>query len=74
MEEPARRVAVPPGGGADADDLPDLVDRPVQVDPPTGDLDLGLVYMPAVADPCRPNRAASASSGVNRSTQRCTVT
>jgi hypothetical protein len=28
-----------------------LVDRPVQVNPPPGDLDVGLVHVPAVADP-----------------------
>jgi hypothetical protein len=51
LEEPVRRFAVSPGRRVHVDDLPELVDRPIQVDPPSGDLDVGLVHMPAVADP-----------------------
>jgi len=38
------------------DDLPELVDRPVDVAPPAGHPDVGLVHEPAVADgvPARP--------------------
>ena len=46
-----RRLAVPPGGGVYVDDLPELVDRPIQVHPPPGDLHIRLVHVPAVADP-----------------------
>jgi hypothetical protein len=49
LEEPVRRFAVSPGRRVHVDDLPELVDRPIQVDPPSGDLDVGLVHMPAVA-------------------------
>ena len=51
LEEPAGRLAVPPRGRVHVDDLPELVDRPVQVHPPAGDLHVGLVDVPAVADP-----------------------
>jgi hypothetical protein len=39
---------VPPLAQEYVDDLPVLVDRPVQVPPPAGDLDVGLVDEPAV--------------------------
>jgi hypothetical protein len=50
LSPPTRRVHV--------DDLPELVDRPIQVDPPSGHLDVGLVHMPAVPDsvPAEPGR------------------
>jgi hypothetical protein len=35
LEEPAGRLAVSPGGGVHVDDLPELVDRPVQPLPDT---------------------------------------
>ncbi len=40
------------------DDLPELVDRPVQIDPPSGDFYIGLVYEPPVtgAMPAGPGR------------------
>jgi hypothetical protein len=41
LEEPVRRLAVSPARRVHVDDLPDLVDRPIQVDPPSGDLDVG---------------------------------
>jgi hypothetical protein len=50
LSPPTRRVHV--------DDLPELVDRPIQVDPPPGDPDVGLVHVPPVADsvPAEPGR------------------
>ena len=73
-EEPAGRGSVPLLGQQHVDDLPVLVDRPVQVPPPASDLDVGLVHEPPVAAACRSGRAASANSGVNRCTHRYTVT
>jgi hypothetical protein len=52
------------------DDLADLVDRAVDVAPPARDLHVGLVDLSAVTTACRQGRAASASCGVNLSTQR----
>jgi hypothetical protein len=43
-----RGVSLP--GDEDVDDLPELIDRTVDVPPPTGDLHIGLVHLPAVAD------------------------
>jgi hypothetical protein len=39
------------------DDLAELVDRPIHVPPPAGDLHIGLVHLPAVTDhvPARPS-------------------
>jgi len=48
-EEPAGGVAVPLLTQQYVDDLAVLVDRPVQVPPPAGDLDVGLIDEPAVA-------------------------
>ena len=61
-------------GDKHVDDLAMLVDGPVEIGPLPGDLHLGLVDKPATPTACRHGRAASASSGVNRSTQRETVT
>jgi len=58
-EEPARRRRVPLVGGQHVDDLPELVDRPVQVAPPTGHLDVRLVHPPPVA-----GRVLTGPSGV----------
>jgi hypothetical protein len=49
LEEPAGRCRVPPRGHEHVDDLPELVDRAVDIAPPAGDLDIGLVHLPAVA-------------------------
>jgi hypothetical protein len=65
---------VPSGGQEHVDDLAELVDRPIDVAPPSGDLDRGRIDLPAVADGMAAGPAASASSGVNRWTQRSTVT
>jgi hypothetical protein len=48
-EEPAGRRGVSLLGQQHVDDLPVLVDRPVQVSPPAGDLDVGLIDEPPVA-------------------------
>jgi hypothetical protein len=51
LKEPPGRLGVPPGRRVHVDDLPELVDRTVEVHPPAGDLDVGLVHVPAVTDP-----------------------
>ena len=35
-------------GDQHVDHLPELVDRPVQINPPPGNLDVGLIYKPAI--------------------------
>jgi hypothetical protein len=47
-EECRRRRAVATLGREDVDDLAVLIDRPVQVGPPSGDLDVGLIDEPPV--------------------------
>ena len=47
-EERPSGSQVTPGGQPYVDDLPILVDRPLQVRPPAVDLDVGLVNEPAV--------------------------
>lgn len=47
-EEPAGGREVPLLGGQDVDDLAVLVDGPVEVHPPSGDLDVGFVDEPPV--------------------------
>jgi hypothetical protein len=44
------RTSISPLGHIHVDDLPDLVDRPVDLAPLTGHLDVSLVYPPAVPD------------------------
>jgi hypothetical protein len=48
-EEPAGGRQVSLFGGQHVDDLPELVHRPIQIDPPTGDLHVGLIDKPAIA-------------------------
>jgi len=48
VEKRPRSGQISSGGQQHVDDLPVLVDRPVQVRPPTVDLDLCLVVEPAV--------------------------
>src|SRR5436309_670188 len=60
-EETPGRTAISPRGHIHVDDLPELVDRPVDVAPPTGHLDVSLVDPPAVPDAmpawaCRPRQ------------------
>ena len=38
------------GGDEHVDDLPGLVDRPVHIAPPAGELDVGYVNEPAISD------------------------
>jgi hypothetical protein len=64
------RHGVLAGGDEHVDDLTELVDRPVDVPPVASHLHVGLVDLPAIAPAWRPGRAASARSGVNRSTHR----
>jgi hypothetical protein len=47
-EEPAGGRQIPLPRDQDVNDLPVLVDRPVQIDPSPGDLDVGLVHEPPV--------------------------
>jgi hypothetical protein len=47
-------------------DLPELVDRPVEVHPPAGELDVGLVHVPAVADPVPGEPGRVDQSGAKR--------
>ena len=50
LEEPAGRCRVSPRGHEHVDDLPELVDRAVDVAPLAGDLEIGLVDLLAIAD------------------------
>src|ERR687894_1116890 len=50
-EETPSRGTISPCGYVHVDDLPELVDRPVDVAPATRHFDVGLVDPPAVADP-----------------------
>jgi hypothetical protein len=47
LEEPAGRLDVSPRGHEHVDDLPELVNRPVDVAPVASDLHVGLVHEPA---------------------------
>jgi hypothetical protein len=47
-EESPRGRQVPLLGHQHVNDLPELVDRPVQIDPPASDLDVGLVDKPPI--------------------------
>jgi hypothetical protein len=49
-EESAGRRGVALSGQQHVDDLPELVDRPIQVPPPAGHLHMGLIHEPAVPD------------------------
>jgi hypothetical protein len=70
FEEPVSRHGVTPRGDQHINDLPELVDRSVHVPPSPGDFHVGLVHEQRSPTACRQGRAASASSGVNRCTQR----
>ena len=61
-EEPAGGRQVALGCGQDVDDLPVLLDRPIQLDAPSGDFHIGFVEEPPVAGGV-PARAASRNSG-----------
>jgi hypothetical protein len=50
LEEPAGCAHVPTWGDEHVDHLAELVDRAVDIAPLAGDLDVGLVDLPAVAD------------------------
>jgi hypothetical protein len=56
LEEPPGRPRVTPWGDEDVDDLPELIDRPIDIAPLAGDLHIGLVDVPAVPNgvPARP--------------------
>jgi len=50
LEEPASCSAVAPRGDEHVNDLPELVDGAVDIAPLAGDLQVGLVDLPAVAN------------------------
>jgi len=57
-KEISGRSTIPTQGDIHVDDLPELINRPVDVASPTGHFDVGLVDPPAVADtvPARARR------------------
>ena len=69
-EEPPRGGDVPTLRHIHVDDLAVLVDRPVDVGPDPGDLDIGLVDEPPIPGQVPTGRAASINNGVNRCTHR----
>ena len=69
-EERPRRRAVATLRDQDVDDLAVLIDGAVEVGPPAGDLDVGLIDEPPLPVACRAGRAASMNSGVNVCTHR----
>ncbi len=69
-EEPSGRLLVPVRRHQHVDDLAELVDRPVQVTPPTTHLHVRLVDNHRSPGLCWQGRAASMNSGVKRTTQR----
>jgi hypothetical protein len=73
-EEPPRGGDVAAMSDVHVDHLALLVDRPVEVGPDPGDLDGGIVDVPAVPARCRAGRDASINNGVNRCTHRYSVT
>jgi hypothetical protein len=73
-EKSAGGRQIPPRGYQHIDDLPILIDCPVQIPPPPGDLYIHLVSKPTVSRDMPARRATSMSSGVNRCTHRYTVT
>jgi hypothetical protein len=50
LEEPAGSGRIAPWGDEHVDDLAELVDGSVDVAPPSGDLHVGFVDLPAIAD------------------------
>src|SRR4029450_12534850 len=50
FEEPAGGPEVAPRGDDHVDDLAELVDRTIDVAPPAGDLDIGLIHLPAISN------------------------
>src|SRR5829696_3709639 len=50
LEEPAGCPHVPPGSDEHVNNLPELVDRSIHVAPLSGNLHVGFVHLPAVAD------------------------
>jgi hypothetical protein len=61
LEEAAGGLGVAPRGDEHVDDLAELVDRAVDVAPPTGDLHIGLVHEPAIS-----NTMTAGSGGVGQ--------
>jgi hypothetical protein len=70
FEEAMGRLGVAPRGDEDVDDLPELVDGAVDVAPLTATFTYVSSTCQRSPTRCRQGRAASASSGVNRSTYR----
>jgi hypothetical protein len=49
LEEPTRCPGVPLWGDEHVDDLPELIDRSVDIAPSAGHLDVGLVHEPTIS-------------------------
>jgi len=69
-EEPASGRQIPLLGDQDVDDPAVLVNRPVKIDPPSGDFHIVSSGTGNRRPRAGQGRAASISSGVNRCTQR----
>jgi hypothetical protein len=69
-DEPAGDRQIPLLGDQHVDDLAELVDRPVPADPPSRDLDGGLIHEPPIARVRQHGLAASINRRVNRCTHR----
>jgi hypothetical protein len=50
LEESTGRPEIPRWRDEDVDDLPELIDRTVNLAPGAGDLHIGLIHLPAVTD------------------------
>ena len=61
---------ITPWGDEHVDDLAELIDRTVDIAPPTGDLHIGLVYLPAVTDGMAAGPGSLGQQGVKRWTHR----
>jgi hypothetical protein len=70
LEESTGRPQIAPWRDEHVDDLPELVDAAVQVSPPAGDHHIVSSTNQQSPTACRHGRAASASRGVNRWTNR----
>jgi hypothetical protein len=65
-----RNTGIATSRDQDVDDLPVLYDRPVEVGPAAGDLDVGLVDEARSPVAWRAERAASTNSGMKVCTHR----
>jgi hypothetical protein len=63
VEEPRGRGGVTPSGDVHVDDLPELIDRPVDVAPLSGGLDVGLVDLLMASDECPGEHGGTGGQG-----------